>query len=76
LDYPNYTKPRIFNKKEVPNVLLSGNHSKIHIWRLKESLGKTWMKRPDLLKKNILSQEEKNLLKEFQENFTKKNNKI
>ncbi|QCI17788.1 tRNA (guanosine(37)-N1)-methyltransferase TrmD [Buchnera aphidicola (Acyrthosiphon lactucae)] len=51
LDYPSYTRPKIIEKMSVPEVLLSGNHNKIRIWRLKQSLGKTWIKRPDLLKK-------------------------
>ncbi|MDE5285719.1 MAG: tRNA (guanosine(37)-N1)-methyltransferase TrmD, partial [Buchnera aphidicola] len=72
LDYPNYTKPKIFNQKKVPEVLLSGNHNDIRLWRLKESLGKTWIKRPDLLKKNILNKEEKNLLREFKMHFKNK----
>jgi len=51
LDYPNYTRPRIIHDMSVPEILLSGNHEKIRLWRLKQSLGKTWIKRPDLLKK-------------------------
>jgi len=51
LDYPSYTRPQIIENMSVPKVLLSGNHNQIRLWRLKQSLGKTWMKRPDLLKK-------------------------
>ncbi|AEO08740.1 tRNA (guanine-N1)-methyltransferase [Buchnera aphidicola str. Ak (Acyrthosiphon kondoi)] len=51
LDYPSYTRPQIIRKMLVPKVLLSGNHNQIRLWRLKQSLGNTWIKRPDLLKK-------------------------
>lgn len=49
LDYPEYTKPRIYNEKEVPTVLLSGNHAKIKAWRQKKAEEKTKEKRPDLI---------------------------
>ncbi|AHG59993.1 tRNA (guanosine(37)-N1)-methyltransferase TrmD [Buchnera aphidicola] len=65
LDYPNYTRPRIIYNMSVPKILLSGNHDKIRLWRLKQSLGNTWIKRPDLLKKNFLTKEETILLNEF-----------
>ncbi|QCI20530.1 tRNA (guanosine(37)-N1)-methyltransferase TrmD [Buchnera aphidicola (Brachycaudus cardui)] len=71
LDYPNYTRPKITNNISVPEILLSGNHSQIRLWRLKQALGKTWIKRPDLLKKHILTQEEAILLNEFKKNFNK-----
>lgn len=51
LDYPTYTRPRIFKNMKVPAVLLSGNHKKIYLWRLKQSLKNTYLKRPDLIKK-------------------------
>ena len=51
LDYPTYTKPRIYRNMEVPEVLLSGDHAKIDQWRKEESIKKTKEKRPDLLKK-------------------------
>jgi len=72
LDHPHYTRPKIINNMTVPKVLLSGNHNKIRIWRLQESLGKTWIKRPDLLKKRLLQKEEKILLNKFQKKFYKK----
>mgnify|MGYP001361289277 CR=1 FL=1 len=53
LEYPQYTKPRNWMGKKVPNVLLSGNHKKIKEWRKKESLRVTKNKRPDLLKKVV-----------------------
>jgi len=62
LEYPHYTRPRIFNGTEVPDVLLSGDHEKIRIWRRTESLRKTLEKRPDLLKRANLSQEDDKIL--------------
>ena len=51
LDYPNYTKPRIYNNMEVPEVLVSGDHKKIAEYRLQQSIKRTKERRPDLLKK-------------------------
>lgn len=67
LDCPHYTRPKIFHNIEVPNVLLSGNHKKIKTWRLQQSLGQTWIKRPDLLNNITLTKEEHNLLEQFKE---------
>jgi tRNA (guanine37-N1)-methyltransferase len=72
LDCPHYTRPEVFAGDPVPEVLLSGNHALIRRWRLKQSLGRTWMKRPDLLAKKGLNEEESRLLREFQEEFAKK----
>jgi len=66
LDYFHFTRPEIFKKMKVPEVLLSGNHEKIRLWRLKESLRLTWNKRPDLLAKKLLTKEETRLLEEIQ----------
>ncbi len=65
LEYPQYTRPEEFNGMVVPDVLLSGNHAAIERWRLKQSLGKTWMKRPDLLQKMNLDRHQLELLMEF-----------
>ena len=65
LDFPHYTRPETVGKNGVPAVLLSGNHEKIREWRLKQALGRTWERRPDLLEARTLSKEEKNLLDEF-----------
>lgn len=62
LEYPQYTRPRVFNDKEVPSVLLSGNHEKIRLWRRSESLKKTLERRPDLLQKADLTQEDREIL--------------
>ncbi len=67
LDCPHYTRPEILDGEPVPKVLLSGNHEKIRQWRLKESLGRTWLRRPDLLKILALTEEQKQLLKAFQQ---------
>jgi tRNA (guanine37-N1)-methyltransferase len=76
LKYPQYTRPEHFTglnePSSVPEVLLSGNHKQIEEWRLKASLGKTWLRRPDLLAKKILSKKEESLLAEFIEEFLKK----
>ena len=63
LEYPNYTRPFCFNGKEVPDVLISGNHKKILDWKREQSLIRTYKKRPDLLKNANLTEKEKNFLK-------------
>ena len=65
LKYPQYTRPEHYEKLNVPEVLLSGDHAKIARWRLKQTLGRTWLKRPDLLINKQLSNEELKLLMEF-----------
>jgi len=66
LGYPEYTRPAEFKDLKVPEVLLSGNHEKIRLWRKKEALKKTLEQRLDLLEKKILSPEEKKLLSEIE----------
>jgi len=65
LKYPQYTRPRRFQDIEVPEVLLSGNHEKIRVWRRRESLRRTFDKRPDLLKQAKLTAEDRAILAEF-----------
>lgn len=65
LDYPHYTRPAIVNNHHVPKVLLGGCHRDIERWRKKQSLGRTWLKRPDLLANLQLSDTDKQLLIEF-----------
>lgn len=65
LKYPQYTRPESFHGLNVPDVLLSGNHQAIERWRWKQSLGKTWLKRPDLLAKMNLDKFQLELLMEF-----------
>ncbi|MDN5882945.1 MAG: tRNA (guanosine(37)-N1)-methyltransferase TrmD, partial [Nitrosospira sp.] len=65
LDFPQYTRPEVYQGAIVPEVLLSGNHARINRWRLQQSLGRTWLRRPDLLALKIehgLTGEEKKLL--------------
>jgi tRNA (guanine37-N1)-methyltransferase len=69
LDCPHYTRPEILGDECVPEVLLSGDHAKIATWRLKQSLGRTWLKRPDLLGSKTLSGEHQVLLEEFIQEF-------
>jgi tRNA (guanine37-N1)-methyltransferase len=65
LDCPHYTRPEDFDGMRVPDVLLSGNHAQIRRWRLKQSLGRTWQRRPDLLHAIKLTEEQQALLTEF-----------
>lgn len=65
LDCPHYTRPEDYAGQPVPQVLLSGNHEAIRKWRLKQSLGRTLQRRPDLLEKMTLTDEQKALLEEF-----------
>ena len=65
LDCPHYTRPENVEGLEVPEVLLSGNHEKIKRWRLKQALGRTWQRRPDLMEKRELNKVEQSLLQEF-----------
>ncbi|MBI3067487.1 MAG: tRNA (guanosine(37)-N1)-methyltransferase TrmD [Betaproteobacteria bacterium] len=67
LDCPHYTRPEAYEGLAVPPVLLSGNHAEITRWRLKQALGRTWRRRPDLLAKRALSEEERTLLEEFRQ---------
>lgn len=67
LDWPHYTRPEVYNGDRVPEVLLSGDHERVRRWRLKQSLGRTWLRRPDLLARVALNEEQQRLLTEFQE---------
>jgi tRNA (guanine37-N1)-methyltransferase len=67
LDCPQYTRPESYGGEKVPQVLLSGHHENIRRWRLKQALGRTWLRRPDLLQARGLSREEQTLLAEFQQ---------
>ena len=64
LEYPQYTRPPVYNDKAVPEILLSGNHEKIRLWRKKQSLMITKQKRPDLFEKYELTKEDRKLLKD------------
>lgn len=65
LDCPHYTRPEEFDGRRVPEVLLGGNHESIRRWRLKQALGRTWLRRPELLQGRELNKEQKHLLDEF-----------
>lgn len=66
LDFPHYTRPRVYKGMKVPSVLFSGDHEKIARWRRKKSIEKTWLRRPDMLERRELSSEDKRILKEIQ----------
>ena len=65
LDHPHYTRPERLAQQSVPKVLLSGDHKAIRKWRLKEALGRTWLRRSDLLEAKSLSSEQSALLEQF-----------
>lgn len=67
LEYPHYTRPRVFGEQEVPAVLLSGDHEMIRVWRRTESLRRTLERRPDLLEKASLTEEDKRILAKLRE---------
>jgi tRNA (guanine37-N1)-methyltransferase len=62
LEHPQYTRPRVFEDREVPEVLLSGDHERIRKWRRTESLKRTLERRPDLLGKTELTEEDREML--------------
>lgn len=65
LDHPHYTRPEEVAGVAVPDILLSGDHSKIAQWRYKQALGRSFLRRPDLIEKLNLDDEQKMLLDEF-----------
>ena len=69
LDCPHYTRPEMYAGEKVPEVLLSGHHENIRRWRLKQALGRTWLRRPELLQARGMSKEEQALLAEFQTEY-------
>ena len=62
LDWPHYTRPEVYGEHQVPSVLLSGHHEEIRRWRMKQALGRTWQKRPELLRDLQLTDEQRELL--------------
>src|SRR5690606_38893079 len=66
LDCPQYTRPEVVDGLRVPEVLLRGDHEAVRRWRLKQALGRTWLRRPRLLEARGMSDEERRLLEEFQ----------
>lgn len=73
LEYPQYTRPEQINGVQVPEVLLNGNHAEIYRWRQQQSLGRTWLKRPDLLQDKELTPVQEKLLDEFKNNIKSSN---
>jgi tRNA (guanine37-N1)-methyltransferase len=67
LDCPQYTRPETYAGEAVPPVLMSGHHAQIERWRLKQSLGRTWLRRPELLERRGMSESERKLLEEFRQ---------
>jgi len=65
LDFPHYTRPNLVDGMEVPSVLTEGDHEEIRRWRLKQALGRTYLRRPDLLEGRTLTAEEQRLLQEY-----------
>jgi tRNA (guanine37-N1)-methyltransferase len=65
LDCPHYTRPEVWGGEAVPAVLMSGHHAQIERWRLKQALGRTWLRRPELLERRGMSVDELKLLDEF-----------
>jgi tRNA (guanine37-N1)-methyltransferase len=65
LDWPHYTRPPVIDGRAVPTVLASGDHDAIRRWRLREALGRTWLRRPELLERRGMSDAERELLEEF-----------
>ena len=71
LDCPQYTRPELYDGAKVPEILMSGHHENIRRWRLKQALGRTWLRRPDLIAARKLSKEEHGLLEEFRREHEK-----
>jgi tRNA (guanine37-N1)-methyltransferase len=67
LEYPQYTRPRVFQGEAVPSVLLSGDHGRIQLWRRNQSIKRTLERRPDLLEKTHLSEMDKSILEELKQ---------
>jgi tRNA (guanine37-N1)-methyltransferase len=65
VDWPHYTRPAAIDGQAVPAVLMSGDHAAIQRWRLQQALGRTWLRRPELLERRGMSAEERDLLEEF-----------
>ena len=65
VDWPHFTRPPSWDRRAVPAVLMSGDHAAIQRWRLQQALGRTWLRRPELLEQRGMSDDEKRLLEEF-----------
>ena len=67
LDYPHYTRPAQVDAHGVPDVLLSGHHAEIRLWRKREAVRRTLERRPDLLERAVLDDEERAILRELRD---------
>ena len=72
LEYPQYTKPAVYDGMEVPEVLLSGHHANIVKWRRQKSIEKTYLRRKDLIRKKKFDKNEEKFLSEIKEKYKKK----
>jgi tRNA (guanine37-N1)-methyltransferase len=75
LDCPQYTRPEVVDGRRVPDVLLGGDHAAVRRWRLKQALGRTWLRRPQLLAARVLGAEESELLEEFRDEWSTVNSR-
>ena len=75
LDSPQYTRPEVADERRVPPVLVGGDHEAIRRWRLKQALGRTWLRRRELLAKRALTDEERKLLAEFEAEWLELNSR-
>lgn len=73
LDCPHYTRPEVYQDISVPEVLLSGDHARIRRWRLQQALGRTYLRRPDLLQGKTLTEEQQALLTDFRRDLEAEN---
>ncbi|MEP6884767.1 MAG: tRNA (guanosine(37)-N1)-methyltransferase TrmD [Gammaproteobacteria bacterium] len=76
VDWPHYTRPPAIDGLAVPAVLMSGDHAAIHRWRLRQALGRTWLRRPELLERRGMNDEERVLLEEFKMGHAKGRQRI
>lgn len=72
LDCPHYTRPEVWEGEPVPAVLMSGHHAEIERWRLKQALGRTWQRRPDVLERRGMTKDEVKLLEEYRQELVNK----
>ena len=72
VDWPHYTRPPSVDGRTVPEVLVSGDHAAIRRWRLKQALGRTWLRRPELLERRGMTSEERVLLEEFRAEYAQR----
>ena len=72
LEYPQYTRPQVWNGREVPEILLSGHHANVEKWRRQQSILRTYLNRPELIDEERLSKEERKFLREIKDEYERK----